>query len=134
MKKTLAFLVLVALATSCGSTLTVQGSVSYDGTPVESGHINFVSFDGQGPGGGAPVKKGKFRLAGLLTPGKYKMNVVGDRVVPAPAGVHLSGDMKAGDPMTVGDLIPDDAIGNFQVVEILASSDTLNFDLKKPRP
>jgi hypothetical protein len=129
-----ALLLGLPLFAGCGNTITVQGTVAYEGNPVEDGHINFVPVNGQGPGGGAPIKNGRYRLAGLLTPGSYKVHFTGNRMVPAAKDARLPSNIKPGDLMPIGDLIPADAVGNFQVVEILAAKDALNFDLKKPAP
>ena len=117
----------------CGSTIAVEGTVQYEGKPVEDGHASFVPDGWDGPSGGAPIMNGKYRLADLLRPGKYKAHFVGNRMVPAPKDVPLPGNIKPGDLMPIGDLIPDDAVGNFQIVEITPQTRSLNFDLKKPK-
>ena len=128
----LAFVVIFFLPGCSGGTCTVQGEVKYEDEAVKDGEINFVPEDGKGPSGGAPIKDGQFRLAGLLTPGKYKVRFSGKRLIPAPKGVPLPANIKPGDPMPVDGLIPDKAVGNHQIVDIRADTGRLTFELKKP--
>jgi hypothetical protein len=56
------------LLVGCGPTgglqkVVVEGSVSYDGTPVENGEIRFHPAAGTaGPVSGAPIVAGRFRI------------------------------------------------------------------------
>ena len=57
--------------------MRVQGSVSYDGKPVESGTIDFLSVDGSAPAQ-APIKDGSYDLAaeaGPLAEKTYRVEI-----------------------------------------------------------
>ena len=91
--------VLLLLASGCGKKpITVEGNVTWQGKPVESGSINFVPEDGKGAGLGGGIKDGNYRLTGEggVMPGKKTVSIAAvrktGRQVPAldqPAGVMV---------------------------------------------
>ena len=61
--------------------VSVTGTVSYDGRPVEQGTISFVPLDpSQAPEGGGIVD-GRFALS--VPPGKKQVQITGSRPLPA---------------------------------------------------
>lgn len=76
------FVALVLLATAaltgCGpTTVPLQGTVTYDGKPIESGTVVFVPEDPKTPKRGAAITNGKYTCdpASAPTPGKYKVEI-----------------------------------------------------------
>jgi hypothetical protein len=67
---------LLALLAGCAGRAAVDGTVTFNGEPVDNGGIQFVSEDGKNKGGGE-IKGGKYSLTGDhgLPPGKYKVEV-----------------------------------------------------------
>ena len=57
---------------------SVEGSVTYDGQPIEKGIINFESADGQVQRSGAAIENGKYRIANI-SPGKKIVRIEGQR-------------------------------------------------------
>ena len=59
----------VAACLGCGQTTesTVQGSVTIDGVPVETGMIRFLRPAGRGPTAGAAIEAGRYRA--VVRPG-----------------------------------------------------------------
>lgn len=63
----------------CGeSQSTVAGSVTFDGQPVASGMVTFVSSDGPLARAGAVISNGAFRTQ--LAPGNYKVELNAQKV------------------------------------------------------
>jgi hypothetical protein len=69
----------LVVTSSCGSTeRSVQGTVTVDGQPLETGTIYFRPAEGGGEkGGGGAVNGGQFQLAERLSPGSYSVQVDG---------------------------------------------------------
>lgn len=53
---------LLVLATGCGGSTRVQGTVSLDGVPLSDGSISFEPADGAGPSFGAAIANGRFQV------------------------------------------------------------------------
>jgi hypothetical protein len=81
----------------CGDgKVRVQGTVTFDGKPVERGVISFDPADGRGPNTGGKIASGRFELSGLAaaTPGKKIVRIRASRPTgrkiesgpPAPPG------------------------------------------------
>ncbi len=67
---------LIAPAVGCGSAgSSVQGTVSYQGTPIEKGMVTFTPVEGKGSVVGCNIENGKFSATGV-TPGKNVLTVV----------------------------------------------------------
>lgn len=87
------FGLLAALACGCGGNadgrVSVSGSVSYNGEPVESGSITFVPTDSKKP-----------RAAGEILNGKY--TIPADKgPMPGPHKVEILANKKTGKQVTV---------------------------------
>lgn len=69
------------------SEITVKGTVTFEGTPVETGEILFIPADGTGPVGAGPITNGEFSF--IATPGEKKVEITANRVgdKPAPDGL-----------------------------------------------
>ena len=67
------------VCSGCGNRMgSVEGSVTYDGQPIEKGIINFESADGQVQRSGAAIENGKYRIANI-SPGKKIVRIEGQR-------------------------------------------------------
>jgi hypothetical protein len=81
----------VVLAMGCGDgRVRVQGTVLFEGKPVEVGIISFEPADGVGPTTGGPITDGKYDLTGeaRATGGEKIVRIVGSRKTgrKVPAG------------------------------------------------
>ena len=59
--------------------VSISGTVTLDGQPLEQGAITFYPEDGETSGGGGSIKDGKFTAN--VPPGKKKVTVLGTKVV-----------------------------------------------------
>lgn len=64
--------------------LTVNGTVKFEGTPIEEGDMIFEPDDKKIAAEGAKIKDGKYSL--LLTKGKYKVRITANRKVAGKKG------------------------------------------------
>jgi len=91
---------LLGTCVGCGDgRVKVQGSVTFDGQPVEEGTIAFEPADGKGTSAGGTIKDGKYTLSGesAVQPGKkiVRINAVrktGQKVEagpPSPPGTMV---------------------------------------------
>ena len=124
-------LALLGLA-GCSGQPSVQGTVTFDGTPVDDGAISFVPTGG-GTGGagtvGAPIVDGKYTVAGKgVAPGSYRVEIIWrkktGRKVPTP-----------GDPGNMIDQVvqaipPQYNTNSTLTRDIKPGTNTLDFDLK----
>lgn len=122
----------LVLLSGCGKKVTiVTGNVTYDGEPVAVGYISFS--DERGEGGGGPIRNGRYRAE--VPPGRMTVLVVAGDTSGTRA--KTSGDEvgKVTPQVTRqrDDLIPPDAEGNNQVVEISGKSKKLDIDLTRPK-
>lgn len=129
-------LVLAALA-GCGSAggkASVSGSVTYEGQPVASGEITFSPADGKGPTASGPISGGSYSVADM-TPGPKVVLISSVAEVPRVMSTEdfakaAQSGVKAAPP--AANLVPPDAVGNGQTIEIKAGSQKQPFALKKP--
>ena len=75
----LASLAAVGLA-GCGSgnkLRPVSGTITYQGTPLDTGSVTFLFTEPPGPAGGALITNGKFEIAAPrgLEPGTYRVQI-----------------------------------------------------------
>src|SRR4051812_45095732 len=78
-----------------GGRSSVQGTVTYDGQPVDDGGINFIAAGGGGEGGesgnaSGDIREGKYSIDALRgpKPGKYKVEIYWNKktgkMIPTP--------------------------------------------------
>ena len=79
MKRFIIGLAIVALFGGCsGGTSSVQGSVSYDGQPIQNGTITMIPTGGEGAKKvGTQIVDGKYQMTSELgpAPGSYKVEI-----------------------------------------------------------
>src|SRR6266850_2352751 len=135
------FLALVATLSSGGggTTASVSGEVTYEGSAVDDGYITFTPTDGQGKDVGGPITGGRYSLTGV-PPGPKVVKVIAVKKVNF-ASTSEEMQRRAAEARKAGkfdglvdpaDTIPDNAEGNNAKVELKAGSNTFDFPLKKP--
>lgn len=127
--------VLACLLTGCGgATGTVQGTVTFQGQPVENGEVRFEPVSGMGSTLGERIASGKFSVAKLL-PGKYKVTV---EVFRAEIKITNPGDPESQRKLTPAEMsaqadpLPPDTIGKEQEFEVKPGEQTMTFALTSP--
>ena len=123
-----AFLVgLAGLAGCGGGASSVAGTVTLDGTPIDSGTVTFVPQGGEGAKFAGHVDHGKYAIAADrgATPGKYR--------------VELTWEKKTGKKKSDGDggfnfetsqaLPPQFNTASTQTAEVKAGAQTIDFPL-----
>ena len=92
---------LLAVCLGCGGNdlTTVEGTVTFDGQPVEAGSIVFEPADGAGPAAGGTIEQGKYRLAGDAGV------VPGQKIVRISAVRNTGQQVEAGPPAPEGTMI-----------------------------
>ncbi|QDV78712.1 hypothetical protein [Botrimarina mediterranea] len=124
-----AFIALFSLLAGCAERApSVQGTVTYEGKPIESGRIAFSPIGGQGTPFGGLIENGSYsideaylgkRVVAISAKNEIKFNGR-EMIMPAEG--------KPGE-----ELVPEDAVGNMQEVEITGGSQTLDFHLTAPK-
>lgn len=101
------FLLLALLASGCGGGYAaVQGTVTLDGAPVDTGYLTFVPTDAAlGPSGRASIANGRYAMdaSGQLKPGAYRVEIYAQRKTgkkiragsPAPPGTMIDEEVEA---------------------------------------
>ena len=122
---------LLAFLAGCGGDgdgATVQGSVTFDGQPVEKGYINFFPADGKGRPAGGEINGGKFTVKGV-TVGKNRVEVTA--APPGPVHDNMGDAIKAAKAKKgpAPDAIAPNAEGNGQVHDVAAGTE-LNLTLR----
>ena len=116
----------ILLAAGCGpKLLTIEGTVTWDGSPVETGTISFLPADGQGPTIGGEVKLGSYRIEA------EKDAALGAKTVSI-MGIRKTGKMiEAGRPAPAGTMVDElQRISSTESCEIADGENKHNFDLK----
>ena len=136
----LAALATICTVAGCAQETSVSGTVTFNGQPIERGSIRFVSTEKQGPTFGAVIKDGKYTVEKAVPGSKVAtiqaMNEA--RCPPAPPSWskwpsrHRRAESRSSDATDPLALIPPDAEGNSQTVEITEGPQTLDFHLKSP--
>jgi len=127
---------LIATSTGCGSRVTTaDGTVSFEGQPVEDGTISFESADGKGPSAGSSISGGKYHIA-RMSPGNKTVRITAQRKTGRK--VPLSTIMP---PEMVSPTATTDEIEKYIPVrynekseltkDVVAGANTFDFDLKK---
>lgn len=130
----------VSLAAGCGdSSSTVTGEVTYDGQPVGDGMITFLPADGKGPPAGGRIANGRYSVTGV-PPGP---KIVQINAVKSVQFARSSAEMEkmaaaakakgnATGIVEPADVIPPDAVGNNNPLEVKPGKQTHIVILKKP--
>ncbi len=122
----LALLAAVALNTGCGLSSAEakgEGKVSYKGTPITEGAVNFISKE-KGIGAISKIEAtGSFSIPAGLVPGQYAISVTPPASAPPPPGTPYtppvtSIPLKARDPSTSGVTVALQGGKNDVVVEL----------------
>lgn len=133
-------LALIASLTGCGSPLaTVQGTVSYEGSPIEKGMITFTPVDGKGAVVGCNIENGKY-LAKDVTPGKNLLTVAAVKQVTFSRSSEEMSKMAAENAgkgsieglIDPADIVPANAKGNAAEHNVSAGKNTIDLQLTKP--
>jgi len=82
----------IVVGCSSDSRLSVSGTVSFDGVPIQEGSIAFMPADGGGSGGTAAIIDGKYTAR--VSPGRMIVQIYAQRD-PTPAEVQA----QANNPM-----------------------------------
>lgn len=79
-----ACLALIAGLAGCGNDglVTVQGTVTFDGQPVEDGSISMMPVDGQGIAGGGLISNGSYTAE--TSPGELGVQIYAYKTVTKP--------------------------------------------------
>jgi hypothetical protein len=117
-----------------GQTSTVSGNVTYDGQAVASGEITFSPADGKGPIASGSISAGQYSVTDLVPGPKV---VLISSVAEVPRVMSTEELQKAAEkgiraPAPAAQLVPPDAEGNGQTIEIKPGSQQLEFTLKVP--
>lgn len=128
-------------AVGCGDSSlgTVSGTVSYEGTPIEKGSINFLPTDGKGASAGGEIVAGKYEVA-EVPPGPKIVEVIAVKdvqyaVSSADMAARAAEAAKRGDNSGLiepADVIPPNAVGNNATHAITAGDQTLDIVITKP--
>lgn len=116
----------ILLVVGCGpSMLTVEGTVTWDGTPVETGTISFLPADGKGPSFGGELKNGSYRVEAAKPAALGAKNV-------SITGVRKTGKMiEAGPPAPEGTMVDELlSISSTEKCEIVDGENKHDFQLK----
>jgi hypothetical protein len=133
---------LAAVFVGCGAKDTrINGSVTYNGQPVERGAISFKPADGKGQSFGAQIVDGKY-TATKASPGKKTAIVVGVKkmnfALSSEEATRKADEAQAAKKSWAGhlaepaDYIPENADGNSKAVDINPGDQTVNFEIKGP--
>lgn len=111
--------------------VTVEGTVTFDGQPIEKGSIVFEPADRKGPTAGGSIENGKYQLANSVMPGKKIVRIIGVRKTgrqieegpPSPPGTMVD---------EIESFIPEvyNAKSTLTCEVTPGKANTLNFDLK----
>ena len=132
----LPLLALALVVSGCGEqSTTINGTVTFNGQPVERGSIRFVSTDKTGPTFGAVIKNGKFTIE-KATPGEKVATIHAlkrDKIPTSSREVQqMSEQAQDENYVDPAVLIPPNAEGNNKTVQIAEGAQTLEFHLKSP--
>ena len=112
------------VATGCGSSgSSISGVVTYEGDPVPNGVITFGSVEGGGAPMASKIRDGKYRIDEART-GAMKVTVSGYEIPEIPPGSN--------EPVYTREIVPYNATGNMQTVEVRSGKQTIDFHLTAP--
>ncbi|HEY3962940.1 MAG TPA: hypothetical protein VGM05_00155 [Planctomycetaceae bacterium] len=78
-----AFFLLLLIGIGCGGgppTGDVEGTVTFEGAPIEQGSITFLPEDGKGPSAGGTISAGRYR-APKVPVGTAKVSITGAKSI-----------------------------------------------------
>jgi hypothetical protein len=136
----LALLSATCTVAGCAQETSVSGTVTFNGEPIERGSIRFVSTEKQGPTFGAVIKNGKYNVEKAVPgPKVATIQAMNEKAVPTSSAeleqmaeqAQATGQSSSEDVDPLA-LIPPNAEGNSQTVEIKEGPQTLDFHLKSP--
>jgi hypothetical protein len=136
----LALLATICTVSGCSQETSISGTVTFNGEPIERGSIRFVSTEKQGPTFGAVIRNGKYTVEKAVPgPKVATIQAMNEKAVPtSSAELEQMAEQAEATGKAVSDtidplaLIPPDAEGNSQTVEIKEGPQTLDFHLKSP--
>ena len=106
--------------------VTVTGTATYDGKPIEVGEIILQPEDGVAPSAGGTIENGRYTLR--VMPGAKKVWINASKLVPV-------GNARAKDFEPVSLIPPQYNYRTTLTLEVPPGTDTeANFDLKAPKP
>src|SRR5262245_45220865 len=138
------FVVLAATAALClpgcgAGTATLTGEVTYEGQPVADGSVRLTPADGRGPVKGGEIKAGSYTVADVPPGPKIVRIEAYKKVNFASSSAEMmrraAEQRKRGDDSGLvdpADVIPPNAEGNDQRIEVKPGTHTHDFHLKKP--
>jgi hypothetical protein len=113
-----------------GPQTEVEGSLTYDGTPVASGIISFISLDSEAPRSyGAPIENGTYHVLREtgIPPGKYRVEIHWAR----PTGEKREATYGKS-PDVIAEALPDKYHKeSILTAELVAGANTVDFLLEK---
>jgi len=123
----------VAIAGCSSSSDSLQGTVTYNGEPVQKGSIVFLSSDGEGPGFSVQVRDGTYATDQPRL-GRHVAVVRGleESTTSSKEEFIRQREQKNNPHNLPVDYIPEDATGNSQTVDISGGEQTLDFALQGP--
>ena len=108
----------------------VTGEVTYEGNPVHDGYIEFIPTDGQSASTGGRIVKGKYKVEDVPPGPKRVLIRAGSELAAMP---DIDAKAPAGKAKSEEEMIPPDAEGNNQVVDIGKGNQKLQpFNLDRP--
>jgi hypothetical protein len=126
------------LVIGCGKKPSVvSGQVTYEGQPVQSGYISFIPVDGQGGTSGGPILRGRYKVEDVK-PGKVRVEIrAGGELaampeIDAPKQMPDPKGAPPPPPPPEEDVIPPDAVGNNETVDIGRGNQKKDFNLERP--
>jgi hypothetical protein len=121
----------VSLAGCGGSAASATGTVTYDGTPIDDGTINFVpeKSDGRKPVG-EKITNGKYEIPSGrgLAAGKYKVEITWTKAAGPRKGEKVDPDVTSGSNQALPDKYNKQTT---LTADVKAGSNEINFPLTK---
>lgn len=130
-------LLVVALTgfAGCGPPGTsVQGTVSYEGEPVQRGVITLTPTDGSGKPEGSKILAGRFEIDSI-EPGKKQLSVIGVTGKQADINKPTTSEDKTGTIVAAAhsaEMIPTNAMGNGQTITLAEGNQEITLRLTRP--
>lgn len=129
----LSLVMLAVAAAGCGggnkgpALYKVSGAITFDGTPIEEGRIQFRKTEGDGRAYGGEIKNGSYSLQ--CEAGKMSVSVTASRIIPGKFDKSNPDD----EPQPVGEMyIPKKYNDNTELTaEVKPSANDIPFTLTK---